>query len=73
MQKRLHPFHEISCPVCDGESIADSPADIGTEMRRAIRERVVAGESDFAIKNYLTSHFGDAILIPSPPTPVPKN
>jgi cytochrome c-type biogenesis protein CcmH len=59
-------FHEVGCLYCKGESIVDSPTDIAAEVRRAIRERVAAGDSDVAIKNYLTSQFGDTILIPLP-------
>lgn len=59
-------FHEIRCVVCQGESIADSGADIAGDLRRDVRKRVEEGESDDAIKAMLVSRYGDSILM-SPP------
>lgn len=59
-------FKEIRCVVCQSETIADSPSDIATDMRKLIRERVAAGDSSEAIKTYLTSRYGDVILMKPP-------
>jgi cytochrome c-type biogenesis protein CcmH len=59
-------FHQIRCVVCQGESIADSPADIAGILRRDIREKLASGSSEDEIKAWLASHYGDAILM-SPP------
>jgi cytochrome c-type biogenesis protein CcmH len=61
-------FHEIRCVVCQGESIADSSADIAADMRRLIRGRVAMGDSNDAIKTYLASRYGDGILMQPPLT-----
>lgn len=59
-------FHEIRCVVCQSESIADSPAQVAADMRRLIRSRIKAGDSDAAIKSYLVSRYGDYILMTPP-------
>jgi len=59
-------FYELRCVVCQGESIADSPADVASDLRREVRERIAAGEDDAAIKALLVSHYGDSILMQPP-------
>lgn len=59
-------FYEIRCVVCQSESIADSPADVAADLRRAVRERIVAGDGNETIKAYLSSRYGDAVLMRPP-------
>lgn len=59
-------FSEIRCVVCQSESIADSPADVASDMRRAIRQRIASGESDQLIRDYLTRQYGNFILMKPP-------
>lgn len=59
-------FHEIRCVVCQGETIADSPAALAGDMRRLVRDKVDAGMSDRAIKEFLSSRYGDSILMRPP-------
>ena len=59
-------FYQIRCVVCEGQSIADSPAAVAADMRRMIRSRITAGDSDAAIKAYLVSRYGDFILMKPP-------
>ena len=56
-------FHQIRCVVCQSEAIADSPADVAGDIRRLIRERISAGESDEQIKAYLVAQYGEFILM----------
>ena len=59
-------FQEIRCMVCAGEAIADSPAEVAHDMRRDIRARIAAGDSNATIKAYLVSRYGDAVLMRPP-------
>jgi cytochrome c-type biogenesis protein CcmH len=59
-------FYEIRCIVCQGESIADSQADIAGDIRRTIRQRIEAGDSNEAITRYLVSRYGNSILMRPP-------
>ena len=62
--KALFPI--IRCVVCDGESIADSPAQIASDMRRAIRGDITLGKSDAEITAAMVSHYGDYVLMKPP-------
>lgn len=57
----------IKCPVCQGESIADSPSAMARDMMDLIAERVDAGFSDKAIIDELLDSFSGALLL-DPPT-----
>lgn len=54
-------FRDVRCVVCQHESIAASPAGIAGDMRRLVRERIAAGETDAQIRDGLTSRFGDYV------------
>jgi cytochrome c-type biogenesis protein CcmH len=53
----------IRCLVCQGESIADSPAEMAGDMRSLIRERIQAGESAESIRTWLVTRYGDRISL----------
>ncbi len=52
--------------MCQGESIADSPADVASDMRRLVRERIEAGDSEATITENLARSYGDGILMRPP-------
>jgi cytochrome c-type biogenesis protein CcmH len=56
----------IKCPVCQGESIADSPSETATAMLDIVEERVAEGQSDGQIIDYFVSRYGDGILLDPP-------
>ncbi|MBV9884465.1 MAG: cytochrome c-type biogenesis protein CcmH [Sphingomonadaceae bacterium] len=49
----------IRCLVCQGQSIADSNAEMAGDMRSLIRERIQAGESPESIRAWLVSRYGE--------------
>jgi cytochrome c-type biogenesis protein CcmH len=49
---------EIRCLVCQGESVADSPAEMAGDMRSLIRTRIQAGESPDQIREWLIARYG---------------
>lgn len=51
----------IRCLVCQGESIADSDADLAADMRDMVRRRIAAGEKPTAIRAWLIQRYGDWI------------
>lgn len=59
-------FRQIRCMVCSGESIADSRADLAGNMREVIRSKVSEGMGDKQIVEYLTSRYGNEILMQPP-------
>ena len=56
----------IRCLVCQGESIADSPAEMAGDMRSLIRERIQTGESPESIRQWLIARYGDQISLQPP-------
>jgi cytochrome c-type biogenesis protein CcmH len=57
---------DIRCPVCQGETIDDSNAPIARDLRIIIRERVVAGDSDEAVVDYIVARYGEGVLFNPP-------
>lgn len=49
---------EIRCLVCQGQSIADSDAELAGDMRDLVRRRIAAGERPDAIRSWLIQRYG---------------
>lgn len=60
---------EIRCVVCQNESIDSSNADLARELRLLVRERLVAGDSDQQVLDYLVARYGDFVLLRPPVKP----
>ena len=57
---------QLQCPVCEGESVADSTAGLARDMRTVIRAKQAAGESDQQILAEFAAAYGDGILAEPP-------
>ncbi len=53
---------DIRCPVCQGETIDDSNAPISRDLRLIIRERLVAGDTDAEVVDYIVDRYGEGVL-----------
>jgi cytochrome c-type biogenesis protein CcmH len=62
-----HRAREISsglrCLVCQNQSIDDSDAQLAKDLRLLVRERLVAGDSDEAVRHYLVQRYGEFVLL----------
>ncbi|MFW2853056.1 cytochrome c-type biogenesis protein [Sphingomonas sp. TX0543] len=56
----------IRCVVCQGQSVADSDADMAGDMRALIRQRIAAGEKPDSIRTWLIARYGDYITFDPP-------
>jgi cytochrome c-type biogenesis protein CcmH len=54
---------QLRCLVCQNESIEDSGADLARDLRRIVRQRVAAGESDKQIIGWMVSRYGQFVLL----------
>ena len=61
---RLHD--ELRCPVCQGQAISDSNAELARDLRRIVRERIASNDSDDEVFDYLVERYGDYILLRPP-------
>jgi cytochrome c-type biogenesis protein CcmH len=56
----------LRCVVCQNQSIDDSNAEVARDMRRAVRERLVAGDNDAAVFDFMVARYGDYVLLNPP-------
>ena len=63
-------MQEVRCLVCQGQSIADSDAEMAGDMRDLIRRRIAAGESPGEIRSWLIDRYGTWITYRPPAQPV---
>jgi cytochrome c-type biogenesis protein CcmH len=47
---------------CQNESLADSAVSLAGDLRREIREQLLAGRSDAQIRDFLVARYGEFIL-----------
>ncbi|WP_033920201.1 cytochrome c-type biogenesis protein [Sphingomonas sp. 37zxx] len=59
-------MEELRCLVCQGQSIADSDADMAGDMRALVRERVGQGESAAEVRAWLIERYGDYVSYDPP-------
>lgn len=53
----------LRCPVCRNESIDDSSAPISRDLRLMVRERLVAGDSDVEVVDFVVARYGEFVLL----------
>jgi cytochrome c-type biogenesis protein CcmH len=60
----------LRCLVCQGQSIADSDADMAGDMRALVRRRIAAGERPEEIRTWLIERYGNWVSYDPPVEPV---
>ena len=53
---------ELRCMQCQNESIADSPVGLASDLRREVRNMLLAGKTDDEVRDYMVSRYGEFIL-----------
>lgn len=61
-----HISKGLRCIVCQNQSIDDSDAQLARDLRLLVRERLVAGDSDQGVVDYIQSRYGDYVLLNPP-------
>lgn len=64
-----HLIKDLRCLVCQNQSIADSNASLASDLRREVREMMIAGQSDEQIRDFMTARYGDFVLYRPPVSP----
>lgn len=63
-------MEELRCLVCQGQSIADSNAELAGDMRSLVRERIAKGEPSAQIRAYLIERYGEWVALRPPVEPL---
>ena len=64
LEQRARDISEgLRCLVCQNQSIDDSDADLAKDLRILVRERLVAGDSDEQVRQFLVDRYGEFVLL----------
>jgi cytochrome c-type biogenesis protein CcmH len=58
--------HQLRCLVCQNESVEESNADLARDLRHIIRRRVVAGDSDQQVIDWMVARYGNFVRLRPP-------
>ena len=58
--------HNFRCMQCQDESLANSPVSLAADMRRQIRQMLLAGDTDAQIRHFFVARYGYFILFKPP-------
>jgi cytochrome c-type biogenesis protein CcmH len=53
----------LRCPVCQNESIDESSASLAADLRLLVRERLIAGDSDEEVFDFVVRRYGEFVLL----------
>lgn len=56
----------LRCVVCQNQSIDDSDAELARDMRVLVRERIMAGDTNREVLDYMVSRYGNYVLLKPP-------
>ena len=59
-------MEQLRCLVCQGQSIADSDAEIAGDMRHLVRSRIAAGERPSEVRRWLVDRYGNWVSFKPP-------
>lgn len=63
-------YQELRCVVCQNQSIESSDAEIAADLRALVRTRLLAGDDDQAVLDYIVARYGTYVLLEPPVTPL---
>jgi cytochrome c-type biogenesis protein CcmH len=58
--------HQLRCLVCQNESVEESNADLARDLRRIIRQRIAAGDTDAQVVDWMVARYGDFVRLRPP-------
>ncbi len=65
-EETLRIARKLYCPVCAGQTVADSQAGLARQMRETIENKVQAGESEDEILDFFVARYGETVLVEPP-------
>lgn len=65
-QRAREVSKELRCVVCQNENIDESNAELAHDMRLIVRERIVAGDTNEEVLQFMVDRYGDYVLLEPP-------
>ena len=65
-ERTLDIARKLQCPICAGETVADSQTALAGQMREVIEQKVQTGESEEQILDYFVARYGETVLTEPP-------
>lgn len=63
LDQRVHEVaSQLKCPICQNESVADSPSSLAQQMRMVIRQQLQEGKSEQEVVQYFERSYGEKII-----------
>jgi cytochrome c-type biogenesis protein CcmH len=62
-------MEQLRCLVCQGQSIADSDAELAGDMRHLVRSRIAAGDKPSEVRRWLVERYGNWVSYKPPVEP----
>ena len=59
-------YKDLRCISCQGQSLVDSEAEMALSLRALVRQQLRNGSTDKEIRDYITSRYGDSVLMKPP-------
>ena len=56
----------LRCVVCQNQTINESPTPLAEDMKKLVRTRIIAGDSDDEVRAYMRDRYGDYVLMTPP-------
>jgi cytochrome c-type biogenesis protein CcmH len=63
-------YQELRCVVCQNQSIDASDAEIAADLRALVRDRLLAGDDDQAVLDFVVARYGTYVLLDPPMEPL---
>ena len=58
----------IACPICDGQSLAESGSEVATDLKNLLAEQIDSGMTDGEIYDFYSARYGEQVLLDPPLT-----
>ena len=61
-QRAYQLSQQLMCPVCDGQTLDQSQAQLSEDMKAVIRQKIEDGDSNQQIRDYFVERYGEIVL-----------
>lgn len=65
-QRALSLEQRLACPLCHGQSLAESDSEVAEDLKVILRDQIAAGMSDDQIFEFFSSRYGDHVVLEPP-------